>query len=43
MDKSEREVFYRWLDSANEKELQKKILAMELIAFRLTEIGRAHV
>jgi len=37
MDKSERKVFYRWLDTANDKELQKKILAMELILFRLSE------
>ena len=37
MDKSERKAFLRWLDSESDAGLQKKILAMESILFRLTE------
>lgn len=37
MDKAERKAFFRWLDSESESGLQKKLLAMESILFRLTE------
>jgi len=37
VDKAERKAFFRWLDSESDEGLQKKLLAMESILFRLTE------
>ena len=37
MDKSERKAFFRWLDSESDGGLQRKLLALDSISFRLTE------
>ena len=37
MDKAERKAFFRWLDSEIDGGLQRKLLALDSILFRLTE------
>jgi len=37
MDKSEQKSFFRWLDTASDEELQRRLLALESISCRLTE------
>ncbi len=37
MDKAERKAFFRWLDSESDGGLQRKLLALDSILFRLTE------
>jgi hypothetical protein len=37
MDRSEQKSFFRWLDSASDRELQQRLLALESISYRLTE------
>ena len=37
MDKTERKAFFRWLDSESDGGLQRKLLALDSILFRLTE------